>query len=116
MQRNSKYSVNVIQIVHIIFPLDMATKVQSSPVQQLDATQAAEAIEALRVSVDTLIVIPNDKLLDGKYHRDCLLLQCQAYALKHHCLNMSSQDKHVSACIHSSKWFVCMLHASYNLV
>lgn len=28
--------------------------------------QAAEAIEALRVSVDTLIVIPNDKLLDGK--------------------------------------------------
>lgn len=27
--------------------------------------QAAEAIEALRVSVDTLIVIPNDKLLDG---------------------------------------------------
>ena len=30
------------------------------------AMQAAEAIEALRVSVDTLIVIPNDKLLDGK--------------------------------------------------
>ena len=28
--------------------------------------QAADAIEALRVSVDTLIVIPNDKLLDGK--------------------------------------------------
>jgi len=32
----------------------------------VDAMQAAEAIEALRVSVDTLIVIPNDKLLDGK--------------------------------------------------
>ena len=51
--------------------------------------QAAEAIEALRVSVDTLIVIPNDKLLDGKA---CLcisigqlrvlgtaLLQCQCH-------------------------------------
>ncbi len=50
----------------------------------VDAMQAAEAIEALRVSVDTLIVIPNDKLLDGKYHLDCLLLQCQAHASKHH--------------------------------
>lgn len=46
--------------------------------------QAAEAIEALRVSVDTLIVIPNDKLLDGKYHLDCLFLQCQANAFEHH--------------------------------
>ena len=31
----------------------------------MTTVQAAEAIEALRVSVDTLIVIPNDKLLDG---------------------------------------------------
>ena len=30
------------------------------------ATKAAEAIKALRVSVETLIVSPNDKLLDGK--------------------------------------------------
>ena len=29
------------------------------------AWQAREAINALRGSVDTLIVIPNDKLLDG---------------------------------------------------
>ncbi|DBB18109.1 TPA: Cell division protein FtsZ [Trebouxia sp. C0006] len=32
---------------------------------RLRTQQAAEAIEALRVSVDTLIVIPNDKLLDA---------------------------------------------------
>ncbi len=31
----------------------------------VSALQAAEAIEALRDSVDTLIVIPNDKLLQG---------------------------------------------------
>ena len=32
---------------------------------RLRVNQASEAIEALRVAVDTLIVIPNDKLLDG---------------------------------------------------
>jgi len=46
----------------------------------VDAMQAAEAIEALRVSVDTLIVIPNDKLLDGEtlYVAAGLLTPCNA--------------------------------------
>ena len=38
--------------------------------------QAAEAIEALRVSVDTLIVIPNDKLLDGMPQQSVSLALC----------------------------------------
>lgn len=38
--------------------------------------QAAEAIEALRVSVDTLIVIPNDKLLDGMPRQTVSLALC----------------------------------------
>ena len=57
------------------------------------AMQAAEAIEALRVSVDTLIVIPNDKLLDGKTLKVSLGLltaAMQVHGSKHHCLGMLS--------------------------
>lgn len=48
--------------------------------------QAAEAIEALRVSVDTLIVIPNDKLLDGTPHHTVTLALCCAVSSPHCCM------------------------------
>lgn len=50
---------------HIVCAACLTSIKHRRPFTERSAAQAAEAIEALRVSVDTLIVIPNDKLLDG---------------------------------------------------
>ena len=40
------------------------------------ASQAVDAIEKLREAVDTLIIIPNDKLLDGEKGMAVAGMQC----------------------------------------
>ncbi len=64
-----------------------------SPQTSFAVLQAAEAIEALRVSVDTLIVIPNDKLLDGKEPRSrsyCVTAQIVSALASMHILPVAS--------------------------